>query len=69
VRALTSPPSVVMTKSRLPKHTCASGTQLMPRLAIQSLVMTSRHAKFPYLARQLSVFEIYTNKAEHEDLY
>jgi hypothetical protein len=29
-KALTSSPSVVMTKSRLPKRTCASRTQLMP---------------------------------------
>jgi hypothetical protein len=62
VRALTSSPFVVMTKSSLLKCTCALGTQLMPRLAIRSLVVTSRRAKSPYLARQLSVFEINTNE-------
>lgn len=60
-RALTSSPSMVTTKSKLPKRTCASGTQLMPWLAIRSLVMSIETRKGPYL-RQLSVFRTSTNE-------
>ena len=55
VGAIANSPFVMMMKSRSLKRTCAPGTQLMLRLAIQGLVWMSRRAS-PYLARQLSVF-------------
>ena len=60
--AYTSSLSVVTMKSRSLKHMCASGTQLMSWLAIQSLVWMSRCAKGPYLVRQLSVFRVTIGK-------
>jgi hypothetical protein len=49
-------PSSVMKKSRFPKWTCAPRTQLKPWLASRALMRMSKHAKGPYLERQLSVF-------------
>jgi hypothetical protein len=51
-----NPPSAVTKKSRLPKCTCAPGTQLTPWLAIRGLMWMTKCAKGPYLARQLLVF-------------
>ena len=43
---------------RLPKRTVAPGAQLMPLVAIRSLMV--RRVEGPYLARQLSVLRIST---------
>jgi hypothetical protein len=47
---------VMTMKSRVPKRTCVPGIQLMPWPAIRSLMKVTKHAKGPYLVRQLSVF-------------
>jgi hypothetical protein len=54
--ARTSSPSVVTMKSMFLKHTCALGTQPTPWLAIRGLMWTTKYARGPYLARQLSMF-------------
>ena len=60
--AYANSPSIMVMKSRSPKDTCALETQLTLRLAIRGLVYTSRRAKVPYLALQLSVFRVNTNE-------
>jgi hypothetical protein len=46
-----------MMKSRLPKRMSAPGAHLPAWLAIRSLVESTRRAKGPHLACQLSVFQ------------
>jgi hypothetical protein len=59
-RACTSSPSMITTKSRLPKRTSAPGVQSMSWLAIRSLVTKAmkraKASEFVDLARQLSLF-------------
>jgi hypothetical protein len=47
--ACTSSPSMVMTKSRLPKRMCTLGVQSMLWLAIRSQLKAMKRAKVPYL--------------------